>query len=372
MASPRKKKPALDEGLLQILNEAGELVSDIPEGLGDDELVTLYRWMRFMRVLDDRMLALQRQGRISFYGACTGQEAAVMGSGLAAQEQDWIFPALREGGVALLRGFPFESYIAQLFGNAADSTGGRQMPCHYSDPSTHFVSLSSPIANQIPQAVGAAMAAQVRGDDAVVLSYMGDGATSEGDFHVALNMAGLRKAPVVFCCQNNQWAISVPGHRQTASKTLAIKARAYGFPGIRVDGNDALAVYAATRDAVNRARAGEGPTLLEFLTYRVGAHSTSDDPSRYRDESITEEWKGRCPVERMQRFLVARGCWTEAEEEALVHTTVADIKDAVKRHENMENPPPSSLFDDVYAVLPWHLEEQRESMMQTLEKPDVR
>jgi TPP-dependent pyruvate/acetoin dehydrogenase alpha subunit len=201
---------------------------------------------------------------------------------------------------------------------------------------------------------------------------MGDGATSEGDFHVALNMAGLRKAPVVFCCQNNQWAISVPGHRQTASKTLAIKARAYGFPGIRVDGNDALAVYAATRDAVNRARAGEGPTLLEFLTYRVGAHSTSDDPSRYRDESITEEWKGRCPVERMQPNLVARGCWTEAEEEALVHTTVADIKDAVKRHENMENPPPSSLFDDVYAVLPWHLEEQRESMMQTLEKPDVR
>jgi pyruvate dehydrogenase E1 component alpha subunit len=360
----RSLSRASDTGFFQLLDAEGVLHGKT--SLPEKDWVSIYRHMRFIRIVDERMLTLQRQGRISFYGAATGQEGAVIGSGYALQSNDWVFPALREGGVALLRGYDFNQYIAQLFGNSADETLGRQMPCHYSDARTNFVSLSSPIGNQIPQAVGVAWAAKIQGNPDVAIGYMGDGATSEGDFHVALNMAGLHKLPVVFFCQNNQWAISLPSNKQTASETIAIKSRAYGMPGIRVDGNDVFACYEATLAAVERARAGEGPTLIEALTYRLGAHSTSDDPSKYRDESITEEWKSRCPLERMLKLLISRGLWTLDEENAFFEDTVIQIKKVIAEQEVIAPPAPETLFTDVYAEVPWHLKEQEEELRQAI------
>ena len=209
MGASSPQPPDVNVELFRILGEDSVLHGERPAALSDEMLVTMYRHMRFIRLVDERMLTLQRQGRISFYGACTGQEVAVIGSGMALEARDWVYPALREGGVALLRGFEFEDYVAQLFGNAADKTLGRQMPCHYSDRSSNFVSLSSPIATQLPQAIGTAWAMQLRGDDAVVIGYMGDGATSEGDFHVAMDLAGLHKLPIVLFqlpCSSRQFS----------------------------------------------------------------------------------------------------------------------------------------------------------------------
>ncbi|NUN14935.1 MAG: thiamine pyrophosphate-dependent dehydrogenase E1 component subunit alpha [Myxococcales bacterium] len=348
------------EPLLQILDEHGNLVGDIPEPLTNDDLVMLYRHMRRIRVVDERMLPLQRQGRISFYGAATGQEAAVVGSGYALSPDDWVFPALREGGVALMRGYDLWLYIAQLFGNITDVTHGRQMPCHYTSRRHHFVSLSSPIGTQLPQAVGTAMGMRIRGETKATAVYMGDGATSEGDFHIALRFASRYQAPVVFFCQNNQWAISVPSSKQTRATSFAIKGTAYGIPWERVDGNCVLAVFAATQRAVQRAYAGLGPSFVEALTYRIGAHSTSDDPSRYRDESVTEAWKSRCPLIRFRTFLTTRNLWNEDKERNFVTELETAIKQAVHEHEAASPPPLSSMFTDVYAKLPAHIVEQQQ------------
>src|SRR3989441_5689608 len=274
-------------------------------------LLRLYREMVRLRTLDERMMTLQRQGRVGFYGACTGQEAATLASAIALEASDWIFPALREGGAMLLRGFPLVPYLCQIFGNAGDETKGRQMPSHMASRSVNQVSWSSCIGTQLPQAVGAAMAARIKGDRTVIAAYLGDGAASEGAFHVAMNFAGGFKAPVVFICQNNHWAISVPTAKQTASESIAVQAVAYGFPGVKVDGNDAVAVYAAVKEAVGRARSGGGPTLVECGTYRLAPHSPSDDPTPYRDEREVDAWRKRDPIERLRARLAADGRWTD-------------------------------------------------------------
>ncbi|GAC1606763.1 MAG: pyruvate dehydrogenase (acetyl-transferring) E1 component subunit alpha [Myxococcales bacterium] len=326
-------------------------------------LVRLYGEMVRLRTLDERMMTLQRQGRVGFYGACTGQEAATLASAIALQPSDWIFPALREAGAMLLRGFPLVPYLCQVFGNRGDETKGRQMPSHMASKSVHQVSWGSCIGTQLPQAVGAAMAAKIKGDKAVIAAYLGDGATSEGDFHVALNFAGVFRAPVVFVCQNNHWAISVPSQKQTASASIAVKAAAYGFPGVKVDGNEAVAVHLAVREAVDRARAGGGPTLVECDTYRIGAHSSSDDPSRYRDEREVEAWRKRDPIESLRARLAAAGLWTQAQEEALRARVLSEVNAAIAEAEQKPDPPREELFDDVYAVLPWHLREQRDELL---------
>src|SRR5437667_2527211 len=215
-------------------------------------LLRLYREMVRLRTLDERMMTLQRQGRVGFYGACTGQEAATLASAIALEASDWIFPALREGGAMLLRGFPLVPYLCQIFGNSGDETKGRQMPSHMASKSVNQVSWSSCIGTQLPQAVGAAMAARIKGDRTVIAAYMGDGATSEGDFHVAMNFAGVFRVPVLFFCENNQWSISVNIKQQTASESIAIKAKAYGFEGMQVQRNAALAVYSATHESAAR------------------------------------------------------------------------------------------------------------------------
>ena len=345
-------------GLVRLVDETGKQaaqVPDLPEGLA----VRLLEAMLFQRALDQRMLNLQRQGRIGFYGTAKGQEGAVLGSGSAFEPQDWLFPALREGAAALWRGMQLESYIAQCFGNAADATLGRQMPCHYSDADSRYVSLSSPIGTQITHAAGAARAIQIKNDqDVIVGAYLGDGATSSNDFHAGMNFAGVWKAPIVYVCQNNQWAISVPAAAQTASETFALKAEAYGMPGLRVDGNDVLACYVATKMAADRARRGDGPTFIECLTYRLGGHSSSDDPSKYRDETVAKEWEQRDPLLRHRKWLVARGEWSDERQEAFLDKAGKPISEAIATVEAADAPATETLFTDVWAEMPALLREQ--------------
>lgn len=354
---PREDDP--DIALDRILDEKG--VADparVPK-LSREEFLRIYRGMLTVRLMDERLFQMQRQGRVGFYGEARGQEAAVIGSAAALDDaSDWVLPALREAGAAIYRGLSLRDYVAQIFGNANDPSLGHQLPCHPGTRQSRYVTMSSCIATQLPHAMGLAWAARSRGERSVVIGYLGDGATSEGDFHTALTFAGVANAPVVFFCQNNQWGISTPVSVQTASRTIAVKARAYGLPGVRVDGNDVFAVYAATRAAVERARRGEGPTLIEALTYRVGPHSTSDDPSRYRDETITAAWVGRDPLVRYKLWLCAQGHLTEADDQALRAAIDAEVREAVAAEEHAPPPPLRSLIEQVYAEVPPTLEEQ--------------
>lgn len=352
-------------GLYQLVDEDGR-GSDAELAWLDRALaLRLYEGMLTIRVTDARMTALQRQGRISFYGEAMGQEAAVVGSAAASRPDDWIIPALREAGVGLYRGMSLDSYIAQIMGNSADPTKGRQMPCHPCDRATNYVVMSSCVSTQIPHAVGVAMAMKIAGDRGrCAFGYMGDGGTSEGDFHVALNFAGVMKAPVVLICQNNQWAISTPGSVQTAAETIALKALGYGVEPLRVDGNDVLAVYDACRRAAIKARGGDGPTFIELLTYRVSAHSTSDDPTRYRDENVTEVWKHkRDPLRRLRLLLEARGWLAAGESEALAAQYDVRVREVIAAQEAIAPPAPSTLFDDVFEEPTWLLREQRASLL---------
>ncbi|MGK3984659.1 thiamine pyrophosphate-dependent enzyme [Sorangium sp. So ce136] len=368
-APPSRAGEGDDEGLLSVLRDDGSLDPATDPGLPEALLLRAYREIKRLRLLDARMLLLQRQGRVGFYGACTGQEATPIATALALEPTDWIFPALRESVTMLVRGFPLRTYVAQVFGNSGDLLKGRQMPSHMSGRLVNQVSWSSCIGPQIPQAVGAAWAAKLRRDSTVVVGFMGDGATSEPDFHSAMNFAAVFRAPCVMICQNNHWAISVPTDRQTASRTIAIKGRAYGVPSARVDGNDVLAVYRAVSEAVARARAGGGPSFIEALTYRVGAHSSSDDPSRYRSQEEVDRWTKRDPLLRLGRHLAARGLMDDAAEAALEAELNAEIAAAVAEVEGMDPPARETLFDDVYAELPWHLREQRAELLRSPKAP---
>jgi pyruvate dehydrogenase E1 component alpha subunit/2-oxoisovalerate dehydrogenase E1 component alpha subunit len=360
---PALPADAPELGLLQILDEDGHADPARVPALPPEELRRIYRGMMLVRVMDERLLALQRQGRIGFYGEARGQEAAVIGAAAALGPRDWIVPALREAGAGLYRGLPLATYIAQIFGNANDVSKGRQLPCHPGTRDSRYVTMSSCIASQLPHAMGMAWAAKIRGDDAVVLGCLGDGATSEEDFHVAANFAGVYGAPVVFFCQNNQWAISTPATLQTAAPTLAVKALAYGFGGVRCDGNDVLAVYACVREAVERARRGDGPTLVEALTYRVSAHSSSDDPTRYRDERVTEQWKRKDPIARLRTWLTAQGVLDAEADQRLRAELEAQVREAIAVEERVTAPALATLVEDVFADVPPHLAEQLRELM---------
>jgi pyruvate dehydrogenase E1 component alpha subunit/2-oxoisovalerate dehydrogenase E1 component alpha subunit len=368
-AEAQGEKPAPDLGLLQVLREDGSADPATDPKMPCALLLRAYREIKRLRLLDARMILLQRQGRVGFYGACTGQEATPIATALAIEPGDWVFPALRESVMMLVRGFPLSAYLAQVYGNAGDILKGRQMPSHMSGRQVNQVSWSSCIGPQIPHAVGAAWAAKIKGDSTVVIAFLGDGATSEGDFHNGMNFAGVFRVPCVLICQNNHWAISVPTARQTASATLAVKGRAYGVPSMRVDGNDVLAVYRAVSDAVTLARSGGGPTFVEALTYRIGAHSTSDDPTRYRSQEEVESWMRRDPLTRLRRHLVHIGLLDDAADAALEQELNAEIAAAIKEVEAYGPPARATLFDDVYAELPWHLVEQREELLRTPPAP---
>ena len=344
--------------MVRVMREDGTLDPSSDPRLNAAELRKLYETMVKTRLLDERLVSLQRQGRIGFHVGSRGEEGAICAAALGMREQDWLFPCYRELGAALLRGFDLQRFVDNMFGNARDVVRGRQMPDHFTARAQRYASVSSPVGTQITHAVGFAWGAKIRKDDIATLAYFGDGATSSNDFHSGMNLAAVFRLPVVFFCRNNGWAISTPTHQQSASASFSVKADGYGMPGVLVDGNDVFAVVSVVRDAVRRAVRGEGPTLIEARTYRTGGHSTSDDPGRYRTQAEVGSWLASDPIHRLKAHLKARGLWNEAREEALVAEVDRAFREAVASAESEPAPPLESMFQDVYAERPWHLAEE--------------
>jgi len=340
---------------LSILDEDGGFDDALAPEASDGLLRAMHRAMLLARRLDERMLKLQRQGRIGTFAPVSGQEAAQIGAMAALEDRDWFVPSFRESAAALWRGTPAKQLLLY---NAGYNEGGA-VP-----QDAHDLPIAIPVATQIPHAVGLAYAARYRGTGAVAITFFGDGATSEGDFHEAINFAGVFATPTIFLCQNNQWAISVPREHQTHARTLAQKALAYGVPGIQVDGNDVLAVLAATREAAARARAGDGPTMIECITYRLSLHTTADDPSKYRSDEEVEAWRRRDPIPRLQDHLKDRGLLADEDIDALEQEVAAEIDDAWSeaQAEMGRLDAPDVIFEHHYAELPPYLREQRDAL----------
>lgn len=341
----------------QILNESGACDEKEMPRLSPEDVRRMYENMVYARTLDDRILKLQREGRCGTYASSLGQEATQVGSAMALRQADWMFPYFREIGAHIVRGFPMHLYLVYWMGDER----GSKVPEGLND----FV-ISVPVGTQNLHAAGAAMAAKLKGDKNAVLVFMGDGATSEGDFHEAMNFAGVFKAPVVFVVQNNQWAISVPLSKQTASQTIAQKAVAYGFDGYRVDGNDAFAVFRTVGEALERARSGGGPALVECVTYRMSDHTTADDASKYRPAGELEAWKARDPIERLRKYMESKGMWDAKYEGSVQESAGKRIEDAVREAEAMPAPGPEEMFDFLYHRIPKGLADERSAMLAAL------
>ena len=344
---------------LSILDESGKLDKKLEPEISEDILLQLHRIMLLGRRFDERLLNLQRQGRVGTFAPIKGQEAAQLGAVANLSRSDWMVPAFRETAAELWRGRSLESII--LYYNGYNE--GVDIPEDHND-----LPISVPVGSQIIHAVGVGWAAKYRQKKDVAMTFFGDGATSEGDFHEGLNFAAVFQAPVIFVCQNNQWAISVPLSKQTHSKTLVQKALAYGMPGIQVDGNDILAVYAAAHEAVDRARSGGGPTLIECVTYRLMMHTTADDPKRYRSDEEVERWSKRDPLPRFQRYLMDKGLLAEAKIKSVESEVLDEIQTAVDRAEKQMEAlgNPLDMFEHAYAKLPPHLKEQKAQLAQEL------
>jgi len=351
---PKKLIETFSVEWLQILEEDGICDEELRPPLSNEEIKKLFEWMVLARTFDEKAFKLQREGRLGTYASIHGQEAAQVGSAFALRPADWMFPAFREPGASFVRGLPMHMILQYWAGDER----GSQIPEGLND-----FPITIPVATQIPIAVGVALAAKAKGDPIAVMAYMGDGATSKGDFHEGLNFAGVFSAPVVFVCQNNQWAISVPLKRQTASKTIAQKAFAYGFPGIRVDGNDIFAVYRAASEALNRAREGNGPTLIECLTYRLGDHTTADDASRYRSREEVEQWKKKDPIDRLKKYMEKSGFWNKAYDQAVRSDAKEKVERAVRVEESLPPPDPRDIFRFTFQELTAELKEQMENFL---------
>jgi 2-oxoisovalerate dehydrogenase E1 component alpha subunit len=330
----------------------------------------MLRDMVTVRIFDDRMYRSQRQGKTSFYMKCTGEEAIAVAAAAALTQDDMHFPTYRQQGLLVARGYPLVEMMNQIYSNKGDRLKGRQLPIMYSDKAHGFFSISGNLGTQFPQAVGWAMAAAIKGDSRIAMGWIGDGATAEGDFHSAMTFAAVYNAPVILAAVNNQWAISsFAGIAGAERATFAQRAVGYGIAGLRVDGNDALAVYAAVRWAAERARSNLGPTLIEFFTYRAEGHSTSDDPSGYRPAGEAKAWPLGDPVERLKAHLVMLGEWDEERHAALTADADAAVRAAQKESEKLGTLPEQgkddigSMFEDVYAEVPWHLAEQRDAAL---------
>ena len=349
--------------LVSVLGRDGAVEGALPD-LDEGRLRELFVHMLRVRCVDDRMLKLQRAGRVGFVGTARGLEGAMIGSAAALRPTDWLWSGLREGGAAVMRGLPLAEYIAQMYCNSNDTAKGRQMCNHFQHQPSNYPSWSSVIGTQISHGVGAAYASKRRGEDAVHAIYFGDGATSSNSFHSGLNFAAVWGAPAVFVCVDNGWAISVPSSQQTAATSYAAKARAYGIPGVAVDGNDVLACYQAASEAVTRARDGEGPSLLVLHTYRMLGHSSSDDPSKYRDEREVAAWEQLDPIDRFGAFLMASGAHGEGERETIEAELFAEIDAVIHEQEAAAAMPLATLVEDVYEDVPRHLKEQYNAFLQ--------
>ncbi len=353
------RHPQDDPGLLRVLGDDGT-VSDpaLDPELSVDLGRAILESMLRARWVDERVEKLQRQGRVAFHVSAKGEEAAVVASAAALASEDWIVPCYREVGALLHRGHPLERYLDSLIGNADDVALGHQMPEHVTARALRYASVSAPIGTQIPHAVGIAYARRLRGARECVAVYFGDGATSSNDFHAGMTLAGVWKAPVLFLCRNNRWAISLPVEEQTAAAHLVDKAIGYGIVGVRCDGNDPLAVYRTVREARRRALDGGGPTFVELCTYREGGHSTSDDPSAYRSEQEAKAFEARDPLPRFRAYLESRGAWSVAHEQAFRARVDSELKEAIERAEQKPRPALHTLVDAVFAERPASLDAQ--------------
>jgi len=331
----------LKDDMIQIMDKDGNIVKPewMPE-ISNEELLRIYKTMRLSRIIDEKTLQYQRQGRMLTYAPNLGQEATQVASIAAARQTDWVAPSFRELGIWLYKGAPLKNIFLYWFGNEM----GMHMP-----EEVRILPVSVPIASQMQHATGLAFAARYRGLDDIAIAYVGDGGTSQGDFHEAMNFAAVQSLPNVFIVQNNQFAISTRRKIQTKSSTIAQKALAYGMPGIQVDGNDVFAMYAVTKEAVERARSGDGPTLIEAYTFRMGAHTTSDDPTVYRDDSEVEAWKDKDPIDRFRKYLMANNLWDDAQEAAYSAEQEKFVKETFEAVETTGLTSLEDTFDYVYA-----------------------
>lgn len=364
---------ALQIPTLRIMQDDGSLYpgAEAPE-LDKATALKMYDSMQFIRILDERMLAAQRQGRISFYMQCLGEEAATVGSAAALDDKDMIMAQYREQGALRYRGFSLEQFMNQLFSNEKDLGKGRQMPVHYGSKDIYYMTISSPLGTQIPQASGYAYAQKLRGLKNTTICYFGEGAASEGDFHAGLNMAAVHKAPVIFFCRNNGYAISTPANEQFKGDGIACRGVGYGMKAIRVDGADILAVYKATQMARKYALEHEEPILIESIAYRLGAHSSSDDPSGYRSKEEEELWRKNDPISRFRLWLVKQGWLDEEADKAKSDALRQEILDALKVAEKVAKPGIEHLMSDVYETPIPLLNEQLEELKAHIRKyPDA-
>lgn len=344
---------------IRLVGDAGEWLAPFEMDLDDTDLIGIYRDLVAARRLDERLGLLQRMGKISFVAPAAGHEAAHVAMARSViPGRDWLFPYYRDSGMVLALGVPAVEIFGQMMATRADPHRGRQMPAHPGSRELNVFTVASPIASHIAPAVGAALSMKLQGRSDVVVTSFGDGATSEGDFHAAINFAGAQGAPIVFVCENNRYAISVEFTRQTGSENVAAKAHAYGMPGYHVDGMDVLACLYVMREVVERAREGVGPALVEMLLYRYGPHSSADDDSRYRPAEEVALWKARDPLLRMRRFLERRGLWNDERETRLIETVDAELSEAAKIAEAAGKVPTEWMFDDVFAERTHHLEAQ--------------
>ena len=360
--------------LVRVLDEEGQAVGPWDPKLDPETLRRMLRDMLMVRVFDERMFRAQRQGKTSFYMKALGEEAVAVAAAHALDREDMCFPTYRQQGLLISRDYPLVEMMCQIYSNQGDKLKGRQLPIMYSDRERGFFSISGNLATQYPQAVGWAMASAIKGDSRIAAAWIGDGATAEGDFHNAVTFAGVYRAPVILNVVNNQWAISTfSGIAGAELTTFAARAVGYGIAGLRVDGNDALAVYAATRWAADRARANLGPTLIETFTYRVEGHSTSDDPTAYRPQGAGAKWPLGDPIERLKRHLIKLGEWDEERHGQLQEQLSAEVRSAQKEAEkkgtlgNGHFEDVDSMFADVFEEVPWHLAEQREAARAEME-----
>ncbi|MDO6477422.1 thiamine pyrophosphate-dependent dehydrogenase E1 component subunit alpha [Alteromonas sp. 1_MG-2023] len=355
----------IDIPMLQILQPDGTVHPDAEEpDITRDTAEKMLEVMQFIRILDERMVAAQRQGRISFYLASTGEEAAAVASAAALTNDDMIMSQYREQGALAWRGYKTEQFMNQMFSNEKDPNKGRQMPIHYGDKALNFMTISSPLGTQIPQASGYAYGQKMAGKKALTICYFGEGAASEGDFHAGLNMAAVLRCPVIFFCRNNGYAISTPAEEQFAGDGIASRGIGYGVKTIRVDGNDPLAVYAATKQAKEIALKEACPVLIEAMTYRLAAHSTSDDPSGYRSKDEEEKWRQKDPVLRLSEWLKSKG-WFDADAvEKRKTVTRESVLAALKEAEKVPVNPIDDIVTDVYDHVPRHLNDQLQALKQ--------
>lgn len=346
---------------LQVLDLDGNADKALHPDISEDKIKEMYHMMVLLRTMDEKLFNLQRSGKIGTYAQVKGEEASEIGSAMALEPQDWVIPSFREMGVLMVRGADRGKLVQGWNGDTrafAVPEGANMLPP------------AIPIASQLLHASGIAWASKIRKLNSVSIVYFGDGATSEGDFHEALNFAGVFKLPIIFLCQNNLWAISTPREKQTAAETIAQKAIAYGIHGIQVDGNDILAVYKATKDAADRARKGEGPTLIETMTFRMGDHTTSDDSSKYRSDDLKKEWEPKDPILRLQKYFEKIGTWSEDYGNWVKDTVAKEVEEAVEKGLNVEAPSPYQMFEDVFVEMPKILQEQKEFLEKELEGGD--